>query len=213
MVDGEIPRKRVEMKRTKICPICGKHFSYEIASGNDRVYCWKKCYEIAHKRKQIERLSLLPECKTEGCNNKATRVGHGVCESCYYRIRRNGNAQKRVPSYRYITGAGYIKLLKPEHPLADSSGDVYEHRMIVYDILKGSMPACYWCGTALEWSTAVIDHLNENKKDNDKQNLVVSCNNCNRSRGAMLPMIKNLREEALETFINQIRIYHKKEST
>ena len=93
-------------------------------------YCSKECYTKAHKQKQIKRLSSLPKCKTDGCNNKATRIGLGICETCYYRIRRKGNTDKRTPNYRYKTGAGYIKLHIPNHPIADNGGNIFEHRKV-----------------------------------------------------------------------------------
>ncbi len=186
--------------RTKICPICGKSFSYEIGQGTDRVYCQSKECQLLRKRIQFrKRLLTYPKCRNPQCSNPATRIGSGYCETCYGRLRRTGNLNQRVPNYRYVTGAGYIKLYKPQHPLADSFGNVFEHRYVVYENHSGDTLSCFWCGQyLLSWDTIIIDHLNEDKQDNRAANLVISCNNCNRARGAFIPFVRRMRPEALD---------------
>ncbi len=192
--------------RTKICPICGKSFSYEVARGSDRKYCDSKKCQL--ERKYIARQNReYKKCKVGGCEEDATRVSAGLCETHYYRKRRNGTYNARVVAGRYITGAGYVKLLKPEHPMADSKGHVFEHRYIMYEHLGGGEHECYWCGAKGTWDKIVIDHLDENKQNNTVGNLVVSCNNCNRARGAVLPFIKRMRPDALPVFIERVKHY------
>jgi 5-methylcytosine-specific restriction endonuclease McrA len=89
--------------------------------------------------------------------------------------------------------------------MADGHGHAFEHRVVVYDRNGGIAGSCFWCGVALVWSTLVVDHLNEVKADNRPENLVVSCNDCNRARGAMTPFLQGLRKEAVEVLVSLVR--------
>lgn len=59
-------------------------------------------------------------------------------------------------------------------------------------------------------ATTQRDKDDEDKSNNAPQNLVVSCNNCNRARGAFLPLVASLRPEVLEQFVQLIREHHAK---
>lgn len=200
------------MIRTKTCPTCGTNFSYEVGKGRDRKHCSDGCRRKHQLAMRAERYEYLPECSVELCNNKATRVSHGMCETHYTRVRRTGTTEKSGACGRYRTGSGYIKLLMPDHELADSGGLVFEHRAIAYEMHNGECPNCFWCGVSLSWNIAVVDHLNEKKDDNSESNLVVACNNCNRARGAMMPLVARLKPQSLKVFIECIEKYHSSES-
>jgi hypothetical protein len=192
-------------KRTKTCPTCGENFSYEVGKGMDRKHCSSMC-RINHKKvRAVERFKLMPFCKVVGCGMKANRISAGLCEHHYMRLRRKGTTEIDAPKYRYITGAGYIKVLLPGHPLGDKKGNVYEHRKVLYDKHGDGEKKCFWCGISLTWETCKVDHLNENKKDNSPDNLVMSCNNCNRARGAMIPFIKKLNAESFNMLVDVCR--------
>lgn len=194
--------------RTRSCLECTCEFSYPVGKGNDRKYCSKQCRVAVQLRLRGARELAAPSCPTEGCNGKVTRIGRGVCEACYCRERRTGNIAIPIRVYRYKSKAGYIRVLAESHPLADNDGCVYEHRKVIFDIVGEKVPPCYWCGTRLTWADTVIDHLNEVKHDNRPLNLVVSCNNCNRARGAMIPFVSRLRPEAFERLIETMRMMH-----
>lgn len=108
-----------------------------------------------------------------------------------------------------MTSAGYIKLLDRAHPLADSGGQVFEHRKVLYDVTRGQPQECAWCGTLLEWNDLVVDHLDENKVNNDVSNLVPACNGCNRARGAMLPFVADLTDTGYDLWLRQVERYRK----
>ena len=59
----------------------------------------------------------------------------------------------------------------------------------------------------------VIDYLNENKQDNNINNLVISCNNCNRARGAILSFIERMKKESLSKFIECVKRYWETKNT
>ena len=98
-----------------------------------------------------------------------------------------------------------MKVLKPDHPLAYGGGLVFEHRLVVYEDTQGADPSCFWCDKAMTLATVVIDHLNEVKDDNRRENLVPACNDCNRIRGAMVPFLRRMKREAVAPFIEAIK--------
>lgn len=195
------------MTRARICLICGTEFRYGIGKGNDRKHCSPEC-RVKHQMKlRAERFEKLPICKGPDCTNKATRISYGLCEQCYYRLRRNGNTDRRKIKGRYIVGSGYIKILMPNHSLAEKGGHIYEHRMVLYDKYGSDIQECFWCGKSLIWKNIKCDHLDENKQNNKPENLAISCNECNRARGAMLPFIKRMKDERIDILFDGIKKY------
>lgn len=83
----------------------------------------------------------------------------------------------------HVTSNGYRAHHKPDHPLAESNGKVFEHRMILYASIGPGKHLCNWCEHTLEWGiNLTVDHLNFNKLDNRIENLVPSCQSCNTLR-------------------------------
>lgn len=180
------------------------HWGLCKVEGCDKVVS-RKSKGLCNKHIVLENKKNAGKCLVQKCNEAATRSKGTLCEKHYYRLRRNGSFELNPIIGKYITDAGYVKILHRDHPLADSNGNVYEHRMIVYDSLNNNIPMCFWCGEELTWNNAVVDHLNENKSDNRLNNLVVSCNNCNRARGAMLPFLKRMKANSFHVFVNECK--------
>ncbi len=200
------------MTRTRKCPECGRRFSYEVGLGTDRKYCVSACREKAKVAFAKKRKASYPECSVEGCENKAVRVGAGLCETHYYRVRRTGCLDKPTPKYRYqYAGRPYITLKWPDHPLANGVGNIDEHRAVLYDAIGPGPHTCYWCGVEIQWPEAVADHLNENKADNRIENLVLTCNECNRARGTALRFLKRVKVERFEQHIDLSCEYYAKQ--
>jgi hypothetical protein len=181
------------MKRTKICG-CGKEFSYDIGRGKDRKHCSPECQYEAFKQKRNANYNSLPKCSTPECNNKANRKGAGLCEGCYMRMRRKGTTDYKALPHRLNQSAGYIWLREPGHPLADSRGLVYEHRFVFYNHNGKGPFKCHWCDAVVDWNLMDVDHLDDNKSNNDISNLVPSCHKCNTKRGTW-KMVKARRAE------------------
>ena len=164
------------------------------------------------------RMSIHRVCKNCGSPFEVTAKAGNPQVHCtprcrvQYQIRRRASRPRQKAQSRreivgrYKTAAGYVKLLRPGHPLADKQGHVYEHRLAAFDRLAGSEPSCFWCGIDLKWADAVVDHLNEDKADNTPSNLVCSCNDCNRARGALVPFVRRMRADALDTFVRALRL-------
>lgn len=192
------------------CTNCGTVFSYMHKTGLKRKHCSSACRNSLRKKLAAARAEKKVECSVDGCKGLAVRVSSGLCEKHYARQRRGQPLADKIPSYLYKTKAGYLVRLMPGHALAMADGRVHEHRAVSYEKHNGKCPNCFWCGEALEWKTAVIDHLDENKKNNAESNLLVSCNPCNRARGALLPFVARMRESSFNIFIDAMTTYRKK---
>lgn len=100
---------------------------------------------------------------------------------------RMSRVLRRAGGDRRISKQGYVVLrYQHGHPLASHHGELLEHRAVLYaKIGPGSHP-CHWCGKLREWGGAGgihVDHLDEDKLNNDPENLVPSCKQCNGNRG------------------------------
>jgi hypothetical protein len=99
-------------------------------------------------------------------------------------MRRKGTTDYNpLPLYRTEQSAGYIWLREPSHPLADSRGLVYEHRFVFYNQHGEGPFKCHWCRVDIDWKVMHVDHLDDDKTNNNIENLVPSCPRCNQKRG------------------------------
>lgn len=124
-------------------------------------------------------------CCVVGCGAIANRVGAQMCEKHYMRVRRHGDTDKRstLKDGLLTHSGGYLLEHRPDHPLARGSSRVYQHR-VVYHAHHGDGPfSCHWCGVTVTWDDMHVDHLDDDRANNDKRNLVASCPRCNQARG------------------------------
>lgn len=84
----------------------------------------------------------------------------------------------------------------PNHPLASKTGKVLVARLVLYEKLGPGPHPCHWCSEIVEWTafrdgrgcrkgTLAADHLDGDKHNNEPENLVAACNDCNTLRGYM----------------------------
>lgn len=95
------------------------------------------------------------------------------------------------------TGRKSVKA--PGHPLANKNGKVLEYRKLLHDKIGPGEHPCAWCGDKVLWvnrhtdglgagsshGELIVDHIDNNKLNNDIDNLVPSCNKCNTLRGLL----------------------------
>lgn len=73
------------------------------------------------------------KCSIKDCNNK--HIAKGWCQMHWRRAYLYGNPEI-VISIGYKTDhAGYISLHLPNHPMANATGSVYEHRLVMSEHL------------------------------------------------------------------------------
>lgn len=137
----------------------------------------------------------MTPCKVEGCNKHANRVGAGLCEMHYARLRRNASLDLVKPAPEVLEHShGYLLDYAPGHPLetANGKGRVYQHRRVYYDAHGAGPFNCFHCGAVVVWGALHIDHLDDNKQNNTISNLAASCPVCNQQRGKQ-KMVDTLR--------------------
>lgn len=130
-------------------------------------------------------------CAVDGCEHVG-RVFLGMCQAHYRRSvlgKVVDGPIARHPGGSVHAHSGYRRLTAFAHPLATPSG-VYEHRVVLYDIIGPGYHPCHWCGSQVTWDirdtgaagALTVDHLDWDRANNDPSNLVASCWPCNANR-------------------------------
>lgn len=128
------------------------------------------------------------KCSVIECDRQARYKSPQLCQMHYFRLRRTGTTQPRRPKPRQETPNGYVRVYAPDHPLADPSGYVFEHRKVAYDDRGGELSLCEACGLVdITWETCHVDHQDEDRQNNVPSNLLATCIGCNVMRGQKRP--------------------------
>jgi hypothetical protein len=116
-----------------------------------------------------------------GFTTSAAKVREGNGKFCSRRCffdHRKATTTPRRGTYKTVH--------LPGHPLAYTSGaSIWEHRAVLYDKIGPGSHHCFHCGAVVEWTHGirvgglVVDHLDNDKRNNSPENLVPSCNRCN----------------------------------
>lgn len=134
-------------------PACG-HW------GNYGGLCWshwqqkKSGQELRPVRKPGKRA-----CDFKGCGREVKSLG--LCQAHYRQSRLGKNLRPlQIPTYRYRTAEGYIRVRDPSHPNSDSLGRVLEHvRVMAEKIGRPLLP------------DETVHHINGVRDDNRPENL------------------------------------------
>lgn len=132
-------------------------------------------------------------CSVDGCGRG--KYAKQLCVMHYNRLKSSGSVGRAERSVREngagsINGDGYLVIRNPSHPLATSQGKLLVHRAVLYNALGAGPHPCHWCGVRLPWqgrSAAEcinVDHLDFNRLNNSRENLVAACLHCNSKRTA-----------------------------
>jgi hypothetical protein len=188
--------------RVSTCEACSTEFSYPFGTGQVRKCCSEEC---RHKRRNA-RAKTKSLCVVEGCDQPRA-YATGICNACYCRVRRTGTLDRRVFPRRTLASNGYILISgQHDHPLANKSGSITEHRKILYETLGAGTHPCHWCSMPVRWQrctvgctkgTLVPDHLDGDKTNNHPSNLVPACNRCNAVRGLFMFWVRAHKDDPL----------------
>lgn len=150
------------------------------------------------------------QCKVDGCDREAHYKAAQMCQKHYFRqwrygttdTTRAGKAKRRQESPQ-----GYQWVYMPDHPLRHKNGSyVAEHRAVLYAAIGPGPMNCELCGCGLTWDTCKVDHIDNNVRNNARDNLRPTCNTCNTQRGVR-PPIYWTRTRAIE-FGGEVKTLH-----
>lgn len=123
-------------------------------------------------------------CKVDGCDREEAYKKDMVCQMHYFRMMRTGTYEKRKLKNTRTHSNGYVLVKDDNHPLSKRRKDklIYQHRYVFYNHNNGFIESCEYCSNDLTWDNAHIDHIDENRTNNDISNLRALCAACNTLR-------------------------------
>ena len=128
-------------------------------------------------------------CSVDGCDRPL--YCRGKCVMHYSRemtgVEGGAGPMRRMPGMGTIDMYGYVVLTGVVHPIATAQGKLPVHRRVLYDAIGPGPHHCHWCDKLLQWqgdpATRVnVDHLDFNRQNNVRANVVASCLDCNTKR-------------------------------
>lgn len=163
----------------KLCETCAKPMriaAARLAEGKGR-FCSMNCRKGSVKY-------LIRTCGW--CSSTFTarqdRCNKGNGKYCSRSCTARATWANRPP------GTAYRCVRIPDHPLADRTGMVGEHRVVLYEAIGPGEHPCHWCRQLIHWGpgygkgSICSDHLDGNPRNNAPENLVPACARCNNTR-------------------------------
>lgn len=121
-------------------------------------------------------MCLAPDCG---------RLSHtaGLCNMHHKRWQRHGSYERQTPEHAQperMHASGYVLKHDPDHPLANKRFYGYKHRFVLFDAIGYGPHRCHWCRKPINWHAGLeADHVDGDKLNNLRANIVESCGGCN----------------------------------
>ena len=136
-------------RKTKAHGLCGGHYQRFLKTGSAGAA-------------PLRAAALSRECSVGDCAKPLH--ANGLCNSHNWRMRKYGSTElpkKAVkPLTTWVTKFGYRVVYFPEHPMANTSGNIFEHRLVMSEHLgRPLMPE------------ENVHHINGDRLDNRLENL------------------------------------------
>jgi hypothetical protein len=112
-------------------------------------------------------------CAAPGCEKaRYVRGRSNYCSMHRYRLMVHGSLDLPEQPPPKPDPTGYMK-----------HGHEWVHRIVLRAVIGDEPHPCHWCNRMLRWGEDLfVDHLDEDKLNNDPHNLVPACNRCNSTR-------------------------------
>lgn len=157
------------MSITFTCETCGtevtRRRSPSTLRGKAPRYCSQRCHGVARRGTgDGQRVTHEFDCAVCGKRCRVYRSPSATapvtCSLKCTGARNTGAGNAAYSGGRHVAGTGYVRVLNPAHPQADSRGYVYEHRLAMEaKIGRPLRPG------------EVVHHINHVKHDNRPENL------------------------------------------
>jgi len=146
-------------------------------------FCSRKC-GAQWKSAEAKRNRTVRSCERCGAELKGAWTRARFCSTSCSAYARWAAKPRTTPRYRYLRAPG--------HPLANKNGTVLEHRMLLFAKIGAGPHPCHWCGKPVRWTEGahtarwalIVDHVDNDGRNNQPSNLVPSCHRCNVNRGS-----------------------------
>lgn len=188
---------------------CAKHYSrwqahgdpiWEPRQGCDADACEREHYSLGYCVMHYARVRAhgdpeanpkrvaTPTCELDGCDQPSPSMTY--CPMHRSRLIRLGTFELPPRPDRHVHSMGYQIIKRVGHPVARDRGWAYEHRVVLFDAIGPGWHPCHHCGMQVSWELTypespdalVVDHLDEDRANNELSNLVPSCAPCNIGR-------------------------------
>jgi hypothetical protein len=121
---------------------------------------------------EIIHVPLQETCSAPSCGKPLRSSGATLCATHYARMKRIGSLD--LPKRQRLSSSGYRLAVGCKE---------YEHRVVLLAVIGPEPHPCHWCNRMLTWGVDLqVDHLDNDKLNNDPHNLLPSCRACNVAR-------------------------------
>lgn len=127
-------------------------------------------------------------CKIDGCAKIVHYPGKQLCQMHYFRHMRYGTYEltRKPGREKFTRDDGYVEVKARGHKFSRDNGYAFEHRIVAYTKYGDILPDCEYCKKPLDWTNAVVDHIDEVRNNNHPDNLRPLCSPCNIARTVRL---------------------------